>query len=239
MLESEAWCSLSLTARRVLDRVMIEHMAHAGSENGNLVVTYDDFVRFGIRRNSLKSAITQTVTKGWLIITEKGRPSVGPDRWPTRYALGWLPRFDGTPALNRWKGWRKAQADVPICGNIKSSSESGTRPKGGNARALVSATLPAPSIANDIGERAEILKTPAAETVPGRKSDRDRSPVRWCKDRKRLVNAHGAALPLVDHPLVGTPMEQEALRASRASPETSLARAEPFPEIPAFLDRRR
>jgi len=48
MLESEALRSLSLAARRVVDRVILEQMAHAGKENGNLIVTYDDFVRFGI-----------------------------------------------------------------------------------------------------------------------------------------------------------------------------------------------
>ena len=38
---------MSRAARLVVDRVMIEHMAHAGTENGNLVVTYADFVKFG------------------------------------------------------------------------------------------------------------------------------------------------------------------------------------------------
>jgi hypothetical protein len=130
MIESEAWCSLSLAARRVVDRVVIEHMSHAGTENGNLVVTYKDFVRFGIRRGSLSAAIAEAVATGLLIMTEKGRPSTGPDRWPTHYALGWLPTSDGASALNRWKAWRKRRPTAPIPGNIDSSYGSGTRETG-------------------------------------------------------------------------------------------------------------
>ena len=77
--------------RRAVDRIMIEHMAHAGTENGNLVVTYADFVKFGVRRESLPAAIADAADRGLIIITEKGRASTGPDRWPSKYAVGWLP----------------------------------------------------------------------------------------------------------------------------------------------------
>jgi hypothetical protein len=115
MIESDAWCTLSLAASRVIFRIAIENMLHAGTENGNLEVTYNDFEKFGIRRGSIKAAIDEAVSKGWIIITEKGRASIGQDRWPTKYALGWLPLKDGTPAPNRWKGW-KPKREIP--GNI-------------------------------------------------------------------------------------------------------------------------
>jgi len=73
MLESEAWCSLSLAARRVIDRVMIEHMLHAGTENGNLIVTYRDFRKCGIRGSSIKPAISEAGERGLLITIAKGR----------------------------------------------------------------------------------------------------------------------------------------------------------------------
>jgi len=82
---------------------MLEHMAHAGSENGNLTVTYTDFTKFGLRRGSIRTAISELVERGLLVVTQKGRPSTGPDRWPTKYALGWLPLNDGAAASNRWK----------------------------------------------------------------------------------------------------------------------------------------
>lgn len=152
LIESEAWASCSIAERRVIDRVMLEHMAHAGTENGNLAVTYADFVKFGIRRASLNAAITGATIKGLIIITEKGRRSAGPDRWPTRYALGWLPMSDGASALNRWKTWRKARPTGPIAGNIESSTGSGTRENGRNARGLVTESRLAPGSENAPGE---------------------------------------------------------------------------------------
>jgi hypothetical protein len=105
LIESEAWRSLSRAARLVIDRVILEHMAHAGTENGNLIVTYDDFEKFGIRRGTLKDAISQAAERGLIVVTEKGRASSGPHRWPSKYALGWLPMKDGSAACNRWTHW--------------------------------------------------------------------------------------------------------------------------------------
>jgi hypothetical protein len=43
MLESPAYRALSLSARRVLDRIEIELAHHGGRDNGGLPVTYHDF----------------------------------------------------------------------------------------------------------------------------------------------------------------------------------------------------
>ena len=166
MLESDAWRSLSRQARRVIDRVMIEHMAHAGTENGNLAVTYADFVAFGCRREALAHAITEAVATGLLLITEKGRRSAGLDRWPNRFALGWLPLYDGAAAPNRWKAWCKPS---PIPGNIESSTGTGTRETGRKPKALVPKTPLAPSTGNGTREMAETLNSPVAKPVPGKK----------------------------------------------------------------------
>jgi hypothetical protein len=57
MRESAAWHALSDKARRILDRLEVEHMMHGGGENGNLICTYDDFRAVGIRRQSIPHAI--------------------------------------------------------------------------------------------------------------------------------------------------------------------------------------
>jgi hypothetical protein len=62
-------------------------MAHAGTENGNLIITYADFKKYGIRRGSLKCAIsarvrTDLVTRarveppecGYRALPRRGRP---------------------------------------------------------------------------------------------------------------------------------------------------------------------
>jgi len=159
MLECQAWRSLSLASLRVVFRVMIEHMAHAGTENGNLAVTYADFTNFGIRTKSLKKAIDEAVERGLVIVTQKGRRSAGPDRWPARYALGWLPLRDGSAAMNRWKDWKPK---VPIPGNIESTGANAPKKNGRNYGSLRAQTPLAPTGANAPREMAEINNSPRA-----------------------------------------------------------------------------
>ena len=58
MLRSPAWRALSLSARRILDRIEIELADHGGTDNGKLPVTYDDFEQYGqilVAENALKT----------------------------------------------------------------------------------------------------------------------------------------------------------------------------------------
>lgn len=110
MLESPAWRAMSINARRVVDRIVIEHLHHAGTENGKLIVTYDDFEKFGIRRSSIKPAIKEATALGWIDCTQAGRMAYADIRIPSHYALTWLYRSDGTPASNRWKRYEDEQS---------------------------------------------------------------------------------------------------------------------------------
>ncbi len=103
MIESEAWSQLSLAARRVIDRIISEHMGQGGKENGRLIVTYDDFHAYGIRRQSLSDAIELAIKLGFVDLTVRGRRSAGANRTPSMYGLTWLPRHDWTPPSDRWK----------------------------------------------------------------------------------------------------------------------------------------
>ena len=128
MLESEAWAAMPNAARRVVDRIAIEHMQHSGTENGNLIVTHEDFYRFGIRRNSITKAIQAARQLGFIDLTSKGVRSHGIARRPNRFALAWLPHADGRPASNRWKGITRDKADAilnGLHGNIESTPTRG------------------------------------------------------------------------------------------------------------------
>jgi len=72
MLRSPAYCALSLSARRVLDRLEIELADHGGTDNGKLPVTYDDFQRYGLHRQAIFPAIRETIALGFVEITEEG-----------------------------------------------------------------------------------------------------------------------------------------------------------------------
>lgn len=103
MLESVAWSAMPLSSRRLVDRLILEHMAHAGTMNGELVVTYDDLVSFGIRRASIRKAIDVAEALGFVDVTLRGRRSTGGYRFPSQYALTWLGQSDRTPPSNGWK----------------------------------------------------------------------------------------------------------------------------------------
>jgi hypothetical protein len=111
MLESSAWGALSGAARQIVFRVAIEHMAHAGTENGNLIITYDDFAAFGIRRSSVAKAIRDAEALGWIKVTFRGRGGNAEFREASRYAVGWLPTADGKLADNLWRRIR-TEADA-------------------------------------------------------------------------------------------------------------------------------
>jgi hypothetical protein len=106
MLESPAWRAMRFAARKIVDRVIIEHLAHAGTENGNLITTYTDFQHFGLRRrSSIAPAIIEAETLGFIDVIERGGSAYAELRNPSRYALAWLGRKDGTPPTNRWKAF--------------------------------------------------------------------------------------------------------------------------------------
>ena len=91
MLESPAWRVLSLSARKVLDRVEIELAHHGGKDNGRLPVTYDDFVKYGIHRHSIRPAINELMALGFLEITRKGRAGNAEFRLPHLFRLTYRP----------------------------------------------------------------------------------------------------------------------------------------------------
>jgi hypothetical protein len=110
MLLSPAWRTLSLSARRVLDRIELELMAHGGNhENGRLPVTYDNFIEYGVRRNGVASAQREAVALGFIVITEQGRAGSATNRKPTQFRLTYLHSKDdprGARLHNPTDEWR-------------------------------------------------------------------------------------------------------------------------------------
>jgi hypothetical protein len=86
MLNAPAYCVLSLSARRVLDRIEIELANHGGRDNGKLPVTFDDFVRYGLDRHAIAPAIREAAALGFVnAIT--GRAGNGEFRNPNLFGL--------------------------------------------------------------------------------------------------------------------------------------------------------
>ena len=89
LLESVAWRTLPLHAMRVLNCLELEHLAHAGKENGYLVRTYDQFVAYGVPRQYVKPALDENVARGLLQITHTGG-YCGGGKNPSTYQLTYL-----------------------------------------------------------------------------------------------------------------------------------------------------
>lgn len=101
LLASKHLRDMSRAARLVLDRIILEHIDHRGTENGRLTVTYSDFARHGVRRQSVKPAIESLEAAG-LIKFDQGSFASPERRRPNAFTLTWL-SVDGYEATKNWK----------------------------------------------------------------------------------------------------------------------------------------
>jgi hypothetical protein len=91
LIESPSWCVLSLSARRVLDRIEIEMCHHGGvHENGRLVVTHADFIKHGVQKDAVAPAIREVEALGLAEITEQGRGGNAVWRRPNKFRLTYI-----------------------------------------------------------------------------------------------------------------------------------------------------
>lgn len=103
ILASDAWRSLGINARRFMDFLFIEHLNHAGRENGNLRATYEQLERFGIGARYVAAAIQQAEDAG-LVACQRGGMRVA-----TTYTITFYAQADGTPASDSWRRFRAAE----------------------------------------------------------------------------------------------------------------------------------
>lgn len=104
MKESLGWRALNNVDRKILDRLEIELMKHAGKNNGELICTYDNFAEYGIRRKSIAASIRRLIRAGFLRITRKPWKSVI-NGMPAMYALTYMPIGD-RPPTDEWRNYR-------------------------------------------------------------------------------------------------------------------------------------
>src|ERR1019366_6652689 len=104
MLESPACRALSRGGHRVLARLEIEHLKHAGYENGKLPVTFGNFEKYGMDSHSIAPAQREVQALGFAEITERGRPSKSDfARHPNYWRLTYLHGAYGEEPTHEWK----------------------------------------------------------------------------------------------------------------------------------------
>lgn len=129
MRQSPAWCGLPDNARRVLDRLEVEHMLKGGAKNGELIVTYDDFVQAGIRRGSIKRALMEAAALGFLRVTRQGYAARMEVRVPSLYRLTYV-RGTGEkpPVTNDWLAFKTDFEVREVLKGVLAELEEGRRP---------------------------------------------------------------------------------------------------------------
>ena len=110
MLESRAYTRLSRAAMLCLNRLKLEHIAHGGRQNGALIVTYEQFIEYGVARNGIASAIRELEEAGFVQVMVRGGRSFGTHNVPSQYRLTWLPDFNGNAPTH---DWRRQQKEFP------------------------------------------------------------------------------------------------------------------------------
>lgn len=116
LMESDAFRSLSINARRALDRLVVEHFNHNRIENGNLRVSARQFHEWGVTKDCLTAAVRELEEKG-LLVTERGEAK-GVLMPPFIYRLTFYATMDSQPS-NDWRNWISHAAErAPPSQNI-------------------------------------------------------------------------------------------------------------------------
>jgi len=106
MLRSPAFRVLSLTARRILDRIEIEHARHGGKDNGKLPVTFANLKTFGIpNTDDIGRGIREVCALGFVELTRPGHGGNGEFRTPNLFRLTYLPASGKRPT-DEWQDVR-------------------------------------------------------------------------------------------------------------------------------------
>ncbi len=108
LLASPAWRHQSANTFRLISFLLIEHMNHAGTENGNLKATHEQLRAYGLGANSIRDAIEEAEFLG-LIRFQRGGRWAGSNQ-PSRFRLTFLADRNGNGPTNDWKQRSEEQA---------------------------------------------------------------------------------------------------------------------------------
>ena len=102
LVSSPAWRSRGINAIKLIEFLMVEHMNHAGTENGNLNATYDQLAAWGLTRSEICAAIDEAGFLGLVRFVRGGRWA-GTNQ-PSTYRLTFQADREGNPPTDNWKG---------------------------------------------------------------------------------------------------------------------------------------
>jgi hypothetical protein len=181
LLASPVWGVLTLADHKVLYRMCLEHMAHGGRENGRLFCTYNDFVKYGVRRAAIPDAIRRLEAFGLIEVVQRGRITRAGFKHPAIYRLTFVQ--GNIAATDEWKRVSDVETARRLAEKVSSarSCDTGRKRKNKKPDAETEPLRPIPGRGNG-------TPVPDAETELPSKSRLDGS-------RRRLGAASGPANP--------------------------------------------
>ena len=115
---SPAWCLRSIHCIRLLEFLELEHLAHGGAENSNLIAPYSQLIDFGIGRRFIPATIQEMQQLGLAEVTHGYRKRVTKSHWNTFRLTYFAARtFDNfgnryfTAPTNEWERINQEQAE--------------------------------------------------------------------------------------------------------------------------------
>src|SRR5262249_13173604 len=116
MLFAPAFRDASINCRRFISALEVENMSHAGTENGNLLMPYNQLVRWWhIRRRLIRQTIDEALERGLIEECRSGWRLSYAKSMPNTFRLTFRPTREGIPP--QWKPptneWRQYQTRSP------------------------------------------------------------------------------------------------------------------------------
>jgi hypothetical protein len=165
MLRSPALRVLSLSGRRILDRVEIEFASHGGRDNGKLPVTFADFEQHGVERHAIGPGIREACALGLLETTRRGQSGNGEFRRPSLFRIPYLPAYGKDPT-HEWRKIETVEEAPKIACKARRATKNHSRkkhfPSAGKPTGTGGETPPATSA----GKPTKAPISPVRETPP-------------------------------------------------------------------------
>ncbi|WP_074061081.1 hypothetical protein [Rhizobium etli] len=103
MLISPAWQRAPRPLLRLIERLEIEHLRHGGQNNGELYVSYPQFVAYGMSKKSIRSTLKLGEELGLLQVIREERIIQGDIRPANCYRLTYVPAKGKQNPTDEWK----------------------------------------------------------------------------------------------------------------------------------------
>jgi len=114
MLLAPAFSEASINCRRLINALEVENMNHAGTENGNLLMPYNQLQRWWhIPRRLIRQTIDEAIERGLIEERRSGWRLSYAKSMPNTFRLTFRPTREGTPRNGSRRQMNGGDIEVP------------------------------------------------------------------------------------------------------------------------------